>query len=110
MSSLESLEVGDEVRIKGCGAFGAERIGTITRKTAKQTIVDKERFWTKNGHVVGGSTWSNKYAYPVTDDDRDRIQEAYRRNKAVFEVKRIRFNDLSTDQLVRITEILKEDK
>jgi hypothetical protein len=110
MSSLEGLNVGDEVLVYHGGVYGREAVEKITRQTAKQTIVGANRFWTRNGRAVGGDDWCQLSASPIKDGDKERVLAVRIRHQCLLRIKKTRFRCLSDDQLARISKILEEDK
>lgn len=69
---LESLKVGDEVCLSGRLEL---RIYTIVKITDKQIITENNRFWKKNGVIVGGGTWNSYSIKPVTVEIKDKVYD-----------------------------------
>ena len=110
MSNLSSLNVGDFIVIESCSThYNKEFISKIIRKTAKQTITERSRFWTENGRSVGCDAWSGFYARPITDGDVERIKAMKNRRLMLSKIKSVDYNKLTNGQLFSIISIINKN-
>lgn len=107
---LEQLKPGDKVIVSGLGTFGSKAVCIVERLTTTQIILCgiSTRYRRNSGDEVGGDIWNRSYLMEATPHAIQEIREKTERNKAIRAIESASFKTLSTDQLVRIVAILKE--
>lgn len=108
------LKAGDRVACNFARFGGREwRVGTVKRVTQTQLtvgFVDRAayRFSRRNGREVSGSGIERKYLYEATPERMVEEQEFIERGAALLTIRAARWDEIGSDKLKRIAEILKE--
>lgn len=107
MTSLEGVKVGDLLHIHE--QYGnAGRIVKVDRITATQVVCGAQRFRLRDGWLVGGDSWSGRFARRATPE----LIEDVRRQRLIHEiesVKRGELRALSTTDLQSVLVILRRN-
>lgn len=110
--STENINVGDKV-ICYSGGMGAERIGTVVKKTPSG-LIDvsfghyKERF-RKNGSEQKGSLWNHSWLDYYTDEKGKQIEETRKIKEMAYKISECKFRDFSLEALDLIWEICEKE-
>jgi hypothetical protein len=102
---LNSLQVGDKVAMD-IGSYGAVRysISQITKitPTRRMTTANGRTFKANGTEYGSGGSFSSVWLQPVTDTIKERIERSY----LISHIKGIKFEELSTEQLRKIKDII----
>ena len=94
--------------------YELSKVTKVNKKTFKIEKYPKRAFTISNGSVYGGSGWERVNLFKYDEETYKKMvlkakEEEIRRN-LIYKVNKIKFYDLSTDQLERIVKIAEEDK
>ena len=108
MSELINLKEGDLVIVSGsytCGACLRE----VERVTKSQIIVDKHRYWKKDGHLVGGGDWCCGYIRLATEKDIERLNKVKQKNELLAFIRKVAWCNLPLESLQTICDVVKKE-
>jgi hypothetical protein len=79
---MEGIKVGDLVLIGSTGF--KDYLTKVTKVTSKQFVTTNgNRFWKKNGRLVGSGEWDSMYASLPSQCDVDRLRERQQKHKLI---------------------------
>lgn len=108
MNEFEELKVGDLMVVSGSFAHN-DCLRKIERVTKSQVVVDKRRYWKKNGRLVGGGSWCYGYIRPATKNEIERISKVEQKDKLIAFIRKVAWCNLSLEPLQTICDVVKKE-
>ena len=110
MNSLESLKVGDKVKIQRSSPMAQDSLGTISRLTKTQLIVGKEKFKRDTGRRIGDrGSWYCAWASIPTKGDIKVLSEAHEKRMLINKITSCcDWKHFTLDELIKVNTVLKE--
>lgn len=108
MNELENVKVGDFVVLRGSYAHD-DCLRKVERVTKSQILVNKRRFWKKNGRIVGAGIWSYAYIRPATENDIERLKKIKQKNELLAFIRNVGLDNLSLESLQTICDVVKKE-
>lgn len=108
MNELENMKVGDLVIVSGSYAYDY-CLRKVERVTKSQIVVDKHRYWKKDGRLVGGGAWCYGYIKPALEKDIERINKERQKDKLMTYLKGVAWYKLSLESLQAICDVVKKE-
>ena len=110
--NLNDVQVGDKI-IKHHSRHSPQVV-EVTRLTEKQIVVGSQKFWKKNGDMVGGSSaWSSTWVVLASDEDIKMVAFRNAKRKLANKVSELahvkNFHSLSLEELKTIMDILENE-
>jgi hypothetical protein len=103
---MEGIKVGDWVLIKS-NRF-TDYLTKVTKVTSKQFgILKGDRFWKKNGRLVGSGEWNTMYACIPSQCDVDRLLERQQKHKLITKLTEyLKTKDIPIEVLESVVNLL----
>lgn len=108
MNKLENIEVGDLMIVRGSFTCG-ECLREVERVTKSQIVVDKRRYWKKDGRLVGGGDWCYGFIKPALEKDIERLNKVKQKNELLAYIRRVAWCSLSLESLQTICDVVKKE-
>ena len=101
------LKIGDQLYCEG--RWGSQmQLARVAKITATQITLDSgERLVKRSLRVVGSTGYGAYYWHPVTDKNRERVQNHYRRGVCMSVISTAKWGELSVEKLKQIVDIIK---
>jgi hypothetical protein len=103
---MEDIEVGDWVLIKS-NRF-TDHLTRVTKVTLKQFVTTNgNRFWKKNGRLVGSGEWNTMYACIPSQCDVDQLLENQQKHKLITKLSEyLKTKDIPIEVLESVVNLL----
>lgn len=108
MNKLENIEVGDLMIVRGSFTCG-ECLREVERVTKSQIVVDKRRYWKKDGRLVGGGDWYYGFIKPALEKDIERLNKVKQKNELLAYIRKVAWGNLSLESLQTICDVVKKE-
>lgn len=108
MSWLTDLKVGDKIIYCESAPSSREGLETVARLTPSRIFTKHQSFRKEDGYRVGRDRWSSCRIEEWSPEKENKIIRRLRRRARIRLLSRFDFFSLSDDQLVRVTDIIKE--
>lgn len=108
MNELENIEVGDLMIVRGSFTCG-ECLWEVERVTKSQIVVDKRRYWKKDGRLVGRGDWCYGFIKPALEKDIERLNKVKQKNELLAYIRRVAWCNLSLESLQTICDVVKKE-
>lgn len=110
MENFEDIKVGDQVILNH--RFNEAELVKVTKVNKTTFVIDfgnyTKKFRLNDGIEYGGNTWCHWYAIHPTPERLQKYYEDKQRSKFLYTCRNCRFDDLSTEKLKEIYEIIKK--
>lgn len=108
MNELENVKVGDLMVVNGSYAH-LDCLKEVERITKSQIIVNKRRYWKKNGRLVGDGDWCYGFIKPATEKDIEIINKREQKDKLLTFFRKVVWCTLSLESLQTIYDVVKKE-
>lgn len=106
---IEKLKVGDEVIVNSGYGLGIRFIAKV-EKVNKASVNVEGALYDLSGNKKPRDPWCANYISPCTEEVKDEVKEEMFRRNICRKLSTIVWSNLSTEKLLAIQKILKEEK